>query len=108
MGNETRAIVRYLRPGQAGELLGVSGDTIAGWCDDGALPCMRTVGGHRRIPASAVQAFKAQNSPHRTQKSSSGEARHGDPEPGPQEGGGSAAMPAGSFGTQPAGNGQEV
>lgn len=37
------------RPGQVGELLGVSADTVRRWCDEGRLRTTRSNGGHRLI-----------------------------------------------------------
>ncbi len=40
-------------------LLDVSASTVANWMDAGHLPGFRTAGGHRRIPADALDAFAA-------------------------------------------------
>ena len=45
----------HLSVGEAAERLGVHPGTIRRWTDDGSLPEARTPGGHRRIPAEAVE-----------------------------------------------------
>lgn len=40
-------------------LLGVCADTVRSWCDEGSLSHFRTPGGHRRIPASAIDELVA-------------------------------------------------
>ncbi len=40
---------------QAAEVLGVSAQTIQKWVDAGHLPAWRTMGGHRRLDAGAVE-----------------------------------------------------
>lgn len=94
---------------EAGRLLGYGRHTIRDLAEQGDLPGAYRApgGGHWRIPTSAVEAFKQKNSPQHTQTSGPGVATHGDPEPGPQEGGGSAEMPAGSLTVNRAGVAQE-
>lgn len=43
--------------GQLARRVCLSQRTIERYCDDGVIACERTRGGHRRIPASAVEAF---------------------------------------------------
>lgn len=43
---------------QAAGLLGVSSATIKRWADAGALPVVRTIGGHRRFARNAVEALQ--------------------------------------------------
>lgn len=49
---------RYMTTQEVASKLGVCIRTIQLWCDNGTLPTSRTVGGHRRIRASAVQTLE--------------------------------------------------
>ena len=40
---------RYLTPGEVARLLHVSPKTITRWANRGLLPCVVTLGGHRRF-----------------------------------------------------------
>jgi MerR family transcriptional regulator, light-induced transcriptional regulator len=51
-----------LTTAQAAELLGLSRTTIVRWANAGALPCIRTPGGHRRFPLSGLRAWEKLNS----------------------------------------------
>lgn len=44
-------------PKQIARALGVSESSLKRWCDRGLLPTVRTAGGHRRIPLSAVMDY---------------------------------------------------
>ncbi len=46
----------YLRPGEAAKLLHVSPKTIDRWAADGRIPCIVTLGGHRRFRVEDVLA----------------------------------------------------
>lgn len=46
----------YLTPGQAGRILGVSPKTVDRWANDGRIPCLVTLGGHRRFRADVIAA----------------------------------------------------
>ncbi len=48
----------HLSVGDAAERLGVHPGTVRRWTDDGTLPEVRTPGGHRRIPAEAVERLR--------------------------------------------------
>jgi excisionase family DNA binding protein len=50
----------YLTPAQAARLLHVSPRTIARWADQGRIPCLVTLGGHRRFPRGEVAAIAQQ------------------------------------------------
>lgn len=50
----------YLTPTQAARMLHVSPKTIARWADQGRLPCLVTLGGHRRFPRREVMAVARQ------------------------------------------------
>jgi excisionase family DNA binding protein len=49
---------RYLGPAQVAELLQVSPKTVTRWAKQGKLPCLRTLGGHRRYPEDAIFALR--------------------------------------------------
>jgi len=46
-----------LTPRQVAEAIGISESSLKRWCDRGALPSRRTLGGHRRIPVAGVLRF---------------------------------------------------
>lgn len=46
-----------LTPRQVAEALNVSESSVKRWCDRGAIPTVRTVGGHRRIPLDGLLRF---------------------------------------------------
>jgi excisionase family DNA binding protein len=48
-----------LTPREAAALLGVRTTTLARWAREGRLTPLRTPGGHRRYPRSAVMAVRA-------------------------------------------------
>jgi len=50
----------YLLPSEAAEELGgVTSKTISRWAKQGKLPFLRTLGGHRRYPATAIRELAA-------------------------------------------------
>ncbi len=44
----------YMKPKQVAKLFGVSPKTISRYADEGRLPCIVTLGGHRRFPREAI------------------------------------------------------
>ena len=54
--------VPLLSVSAAAERLGVHVGTVRRWTDDGLLPEVRTPGGHRRIPAEAVERLRRERS----------------------------------------------
>ena len=48
---------RYLRTAQVAELLQVSSKTVSRWAQEGRLPYLRTLGGHRRYPDAEIRAL---------------------------------------------------
>ena len=46
---------RYLKTSEVAELLHVSPKTVTRWAQDGRLPRSRSLGGHRRFPARAIE-----------------------------------------------------
>ena len=53
----TSAEPRYLRTAQVAELLHVSPKTVSRWAQEGRLPYLRTLGGHRRYPDAEIRAL---------------------------------------------------
>jgi excisionase family DNA binding protein len=49
---------RYLLGSEVAELLHVSPKTVARWAKEGKLPCMRTLGGHRRYPEREIKELR--------------------------------------------------
>lgn len=48
---------QHLTTRQVAEALSVSESSVKRWCDSGAIPTVRTVGGHRRIPMPGFLRF---------------------------------------------------
>jgi excisionase family DNA binding protein len=53
------ATTPHLRPAEVAELLGVSPKTVTRWAREGKLPCLRTLGGHRRYPEHEIRELAA-------------------------------------------------
>ncbi len=51
---------RLLAPGEVAVLFGVSPKSVTRWSDKRGLPCIRTVGGHRRFRESDVRRLLEQ------------------------------------------------
>jgi excisionase family DNA binding protein len=49
----------YLRTAQVAKLLHVSPKTVSRWAQEGRLPYLRTLGGHRRYPDREIRALLA-------------------------------------------------
>lgn len=45
----------YLGAGEAARILEVSPKTVSRWADKGLIPCVTTLGGHRRFLRSTVE-----------------------------------------------------
>ena len=58
------AVEDYLTPGQAAAILRVSPQTVSRWADAGLLPCVVTLGGHRRFERDVVLRAAAQMGVH--------------------------------------------
>jgi len=52
----------YVTPGEAARYLHVSPKTINRWANDGRIPCIVTLGGHRRFRRKDVDAAVRQMS----------------------------------------------
>ena len=46
---------RYLHPAEVADLLHVSPKTVSRWAEEGKLPFLKTLGGHRRYPAAEIR-----------------------------------------------------
>lgn len=46
----------YLKPGEVARILHVSPKTVDRWANQGRIPCIVTLGGHRRFTAEDVAA----------------------------------------------------
>ncbi len=49
----------YLTVSEVAELFHVSSKTVVRWANDGKLPYMATLGGHRRFPRAQIEALVA-------------------------------------------------
>lgn len=54
----------FLTPGEVARLLHVSPKTISRWASQGLLPCLVTLGGHRRFRREDVARIERQMSEH--------------------------------------------
>ena len=45
----------FLRPGEVAAVLHVSAKTVNRWANEGRLPCIMTLGGHRRFARPDVE-----------------------------------------------------
>ncbi len=54
----------FLTPGEVAELLHVSPKTVSRWASQGLLPCLVTLGGHRRFRRRDVERIERQMSDH--------------------------------------------
>ena len=50
----------YLTVSEVADIFHVSSKTIVRWADDGRLPHMVTLGGHRRFPRAPIEAIVAE------------------------------------------------
>jgi excisionase family DNA binding protein len=48
-------VAEYLKTAEVADILHVSPKTVTRWAKDGKLPHSRTLGGHRRFPASSIR-----------------------------------------------------
>ena len=55
---EASADRTYLGAGEAARMLEVSPKTVSRWADRGLIPCITTLGGHRRFLRSTVEAIR--------------------------------------------------
>ena len=50
----------YVTPGQAARMLHVSPKTVNRWAQEGRIPCLVTLGGHRRFRRLDVEGIAVQ------------------------------------------------
>jgi excisionase family DNA binding protein len=50
---------RYLHTGEVAKILDASPKTISRWAKEGKLPCVKTLGGHRRFPEDEIRRIAA-------------------------------------------------
>ena len=55
---EASADRTYLGAGEAARMLEVSPKTVSRWADKGLIPCVTTLGGHRRFLRSTVEQIR--------------------------------------------------
>jgi excisionase family DNA binding protein len=55
----TPSLQAHLRTAEVADLLHVHPKTIARWAKQGLLPHLRTLGGHRRYPETAIRELAA-------------------------------------------------
>ena len=55
MGHASRS--GYMTATEVAAILHVTPKTVSRWAKEGKLPYMRTLGGHRRFPADAIEAL---------------------------------------------------
>ncbi|MSQ55030.1 MAG: response regulator [Betaproteobacteria bacterium] len=60
MDHVEAATPEFLTTREAAQRLGVALRTAQLWVESGALPAWKTVGGHRRIPRTAVEAMRSE------------------------------------------------
>jgi excisionase family DNA binding protein len=54
-GKAAAELPRYLRTTEVADILQVSPKTVSRWAKEGKLPFLKTLGGHRRYPASEIR-----------------------------------------------------
>jgi excisionase family DNA binding protein len=53
------SVASFLRSAEVAAIFQVSPKTVSRWAQHGLLPCQRTLGGHRRYPAAAIEELAA-------------------------------------------------
>lgn len=51
------AVPTYLRTSEVARILHVSPKTVSRWAQEGKLPFLHTLGGHRRYPENEIRAL---------------------------------------------------
>ena len=59
MQNKPKAKRDYLTVSEVADLFHVSAKTVVRWANDGRLPYMATLGGHRRFPRGPIEGMVA-------------------------------------------------
>jgi excisionase family DNA binding protein len=71
MGHASRS--GYMTATEVAAILHVTPKTVSRWAKEGKLPYMRTLGGHRRFPADAIEALARELQMPPSQASEDGE-----------------------------------
>lgn len=58
--NRVKPVRSYLTVSEVAELFHVSSKTIVRWANEGKLPYMATLGGHRRFPRAQIETLIAE------------------------------------------------
>ena len=56
----------YMTTGEVAEALGISPKTVARWANEGKLPHLTTLGGHRRFPRAEIERLAQSGEPPRS------------------------------------------
>lgn len=59
IGRRPKVVRDYLTVSEVATLFHVSTKTVVRWANDGRLPYMSTLGGHRRFPRAQIEALLA-------------------------------------------------
>jgi excisionase family DNA binding protein len=59
-GKAAPELPRYLRTMEVAAILQVSPKTVSRWANEGKLPFLKTLGGHRRYPAAEIRRLAEQ------------------------------------------------
>jgi excisionase family DNA binding protein len=54
-GKAEPEVPRYLHTAEVADILHVSPKTVSRWAKEGKLPFLKTLGGHRRYPATEIR-----------------------------------------------------
>ena len=54
-GKAAPEVPRYLHTAEVADILHVSPKTVSRWAKEGKLPFLKTLGGHRRYPATEIR-----------------------------------------------------
>ncbi|MGH9164826.1 MAG: helix-turn-helix domain-containing protein, partial [Acidimicrobiales bacterium] len=57
--NHAKPVRNYMTVSEVADLFHVSTKTVVRWANDGRLPYMSTLGGHRRFPRADIEALLA-------------------------------------------------
>ena len=70
--NRVRKERDYLRVGEVALLFHVSPKTVVRWAEDGKLPHIVTLGGHRRFPRASIESLVPALSQDRAESTGTG------------------------------------
>jgi excisionase family DNA binding protein len=58
--DDAREPEELLTPSEVAVMFGVNAKTVTGWARAGRIPCIKTLGGHRRFRASDIRDLLAE------------------------------------------------